>query len=113
MKNEHIELLEKNGWTVECESPFEIRHDNGSFATMTAANQIFDDLRREDEEVQKTIKSLEELNAIELEPIYSTQHCQYSVLENKLATIYKNQEKILAALKLIGNNTIFYDNENE
>jgi hypothetical protein len=30
-------LLEKNGWTVECESPFEIRHEDGSFATGQAA----------------------------------------------------------------------------
>ncbi len=33
-----IALLEKDGWTVECESPLEIRHEDGSFATLGAAN---------------------------------------------------------------------------
>ena len=37
MKKEDREILEKNGWTVECESPFEIRHEDGSFATGQAA----------------------------------------------------------------------------
>jgi hypothetical protein len=33
-------LLEENGWTVECESPFEIRHEDGSFATGQAAQIV-------------------------------------------------------------------------
>lgn len=33
-------LLQRNGWTIECESPFEIRHSDGSFATGQAANII-------------------------------------------------------------------------
>lgn len=37
MDEEDIELLEKYGWVVECESPFEIRHEDGSFATKSAA----------------------------------------------------------------------------
>ncbi len=32
-----FEALETAGWTVECESPFEIRHTDGSFATGQAA----------------------------------------------------------------------------
>lgn len=36
----NIELLEANGWTVECESPFEIRHEDGSFASGYAASGI-------------------------------------------------------------------------
>lgn len=40
MKKEDIQILEENGWTVECESPFEIRHEDGSFATLQAANLI-------------------------------------------------------------------------
>lgn len=39
--NKREEILNKNGWTVECSSPFEIRHDDGSFATGQAANLIF------------------------------------------------------------------------
>lgn len=42
---ETISLLEANGWTVESESPFEIRHDEtGSFATMLAAESVVEGL---------------------------------------------------------------------
>ena len=30
-------ILAKMGWTLECELPFEIRHEDGSFATGQAA----------------------------------------------------------------------------
>lgn len=30
-------ILKANGWEIECESPFEIRHEDGSFATGQAA----------------------------------------------------------------------------
>lgn len=39
------ELFEKYGWTVECESPLEVRTDDGSFATMEAAHILLDYLR--------------------------------------------------------------------
>jgi hypothetical protein len=29
--------LEKHGWTLECESPLELRHENGSFVSGLAA----------------------------------------------------------------------------
>lgn len=31
------QILEENGWEVECESPLEIRHSDGSFASGQAA----------------------------------------------------------------------------
>lgn len=40
-----IELLEANGWEVECLSPFEIRHEDGSFATLNAAKIVLENLR--------------------------------------------------------------------
>ncbi len=41
MDIKHIELLEKNGWTVECESPFEIRHkETNSFASGLGAESV-------------------------------------------------------------------------
>lgn len=40
------------------------------------------------------------LKKIKLEPVYGSEYCQFSVVENKLATIYSNQEKILEAIKL-------------
>lgn len=40
MNTEDEKLLEKHGWVVQCYSPFEIRHEDGSFATMQAAKLV-------------------------------------------------------------------------
>jgi hypothetical protein len=45
----------------------------------------------------------ETLEEITLEEVVGSKYCKYSVIENKLAIIYKNQEKILTAIKLIKN----------
>ncbi len=42
------DLLKENGWEIECESPFEIRHSDGSFATMNAAYMILHVLKTND-----------------------------------------------------------------
>lgn len=43
MLNPEMEAkLEANGWTVECHSPLEIRHEDGSFATGVAAHVLID-----------------------------------------------------------------------
>lgn len=42
MNDTEKEILAKYGWTVECESPFEIRHEDGSFATEEAARIVTD-----------------------------------------------------------------------
>jgi len=34
------EVLQRAGWTIECESPFEIRHTDGSLATGFAASIV-------------------------------------------------------------------------
>jgi len=48
MNEEDIKLLEDNEWVVECESPFEIRHeDGGAFASGCAADIILWDLKHE------------------------------------------------------------------
>ena len=36
------EILEEQGWTIECQSPFEIRHEDGSFASGAAAHFCVD-----------------------------------------------------------------------
>ena len=42
------ELLKKHGWTLECESPFEIRHEeSGSFATNLAAKYVLECIEKE------------------------------------------------------------------
>jgi flagellar basal body rod protein FlgG len=48
--NEEEQLLEENGWTVECESPLEIRHKDGSFATGQAASIVLSYLQSEGED---------------------------------------------------------------
>lgn len=40
MNPDDEKLLEKHGWTVECYSPFEVRHEDGSFATGQAAQVL-------------------------------------------------------------------------
>ena len=48
MNNQEKELLESNGWSIECESPLEIRHKDGSLATQNAAKIIIFSLNLED-----------------------------------------------------------------
>lgn len=45
MNKQDLKLLEARGWVVECESPFEIRHEDGSFATGQAAHMVLEGLR--------------------------------------------------------------------
>jgi len=46
MTEKEKELLEENGWCVECEMPFEIRHEeSNSFATGWAADIVLESLK--------------------------------------------------------------------
>ncbi len=45
--NEQEQLLESFGWEMECCSPLEIRHPDGSFATGAAAIMVIQALREE------------------------------------------------------------------
>lgn len=40
MKPSVRQRLESNGWVVECYSPFEMRHEDGSFASGQAAEMV-------------------------------------------------------------------------
>lgn len=55
------ELLKINGWDIECESPFEIRHEDGSFATGQAANIVLDYLKPKFDNPQYRYEQIEEL----------------------------------------------------
>lgn len=56
MDKNHEKLLEADGWEIECESPFEIRHiETGSFASGLAANVILGALVNEEIREQKRI----------------------------------------------------------
>ena len=47
MKKSDEQLFKQGGWEVECESPLEIRHEDGSFATQNAAIIVLSHLRVE------------------------------------------------------------------
>ena len=53
--DEKMELLEKAGWTVQCELPFEIVNKDGSFASNEAAyicvDPIFENYLIEQQEI--------------------------------------------------------------
>jgi hypothetical protein len=59
MKDSDIKILEAEGWTVECESPLEIRHgETESFASGTAAYYVLDALVSAEERKNSTIEEL-------------------------------------------------------
>ena len=45
----------------------------------------------------------ETLEDIKLKEVFGSEYCQFSVIENKLAILYRNQEQILKAIKLLSN----------
>jgi hypothetical protein len=45
----------------------------------------------------------ETLEDIQLEEVLGSSYCEYSVIENKLAALYRNQEQLLKAIKLLSN----------
>jgi hypothetical protein len=44
---------------------------------------------------------IETLEDIKLEEVVGSKHCRYSVIENKLSALYRNQEQILKAIKML------------
>jgi hypothetical protein len=58
------------------------------------------DMMKGDEELGLYDEKIED---IELEEVRGSSHCQFSVVENKLAIIYRNQLKILQAIKMLNN----------
>lgn len=55
-----------------------------------------------DESYPKEFKQ-ETLGDIKLEEVVGSRHCLYSVIENKLSALYRNQEQILKAIKILNN----------
>lgn len=46
MSDEEIkEILDRNGWSIDCQSPFSISNENGETAVGTVAYHIVDSLR--------------------------------------------------------------------
>jgi hypothetical protein len=46
----------------------------------------------------------EDIDDIKLEEVLGSNSCLYSVIENKLDILYRNQEKILSAIKMLNKN---------
>ena len=44
------QLLERHGWTIECESPLEIRHDDSSFVSGNVAKSLIKSLKANNKE---------------------------------------------------------------
>ena len=59
MTNEQLKIIQSQGWTVECESPLEISHSDGSFATMNAAIRVIADVVNEYKQEQPVLEVLE------------------------------------------------------
>jgi hypothetical protein len=63
-------ILSRNGWTIECESPLEIRSEDGSFASGFAANIVIDQILKDSldayeflqEDIAHVIQGFEEEN---------------------------------------------------
>jgi len=65
-----------------------------------------------DESYPKEFKQ-ETLEDIKLEEVVGSNHCRYSVIENKLSALYRNQEQILKAIKMLNNGQQRSYNEEE
>jgi hypothetical protein len=50
MSDDDERLIEARGWIVECYSPLEIRHEDGSFASLNAAEILVMWLKENPEE---------------------------------------------------------------
>ena len=55
----------------------------------------------------------ETLEDIKLEEVVGSRHCRYSVIENKLSALYRNQEQILKTIKMLNNGQQRSYNEEE
>jgi len=51
------ELCEKYGWTMECYSPFELRHEDGSFATGQAAQLVLQECKEAEKYIAGEVES--------------------------------------------------------
>ena len=79
------------------------KDDAEGFEKLNKANKLIEEHVTEQLRLYGVSGSLPSLNEIKLEPVYGSTYCQYSVIEQKLAILYQNQEKILQAIKLVGN----------
>lgn len=48
MKPDTKQMLEEAGWAIECESPLTLRHEDGSFASLNAAEMVVGYLRQQE-----------------------------------------------------------------
>lgn len=59
MKEKHIKILEKYGWEIECENPFEIRNKiTNEFASGSIAKSILDNLKEKNINISEIDENL-------------------------------------------------------
>jgi hypothetical protein len=92
-KQETLEEVKPHSF---CETPYEK-------CTMNYCDENGCQNRKKELVEPKEEPKQETLEEIKLEPLYGSSYCQFSVIENQLATLYRNQEKILTAIKLLNN----------
>lgn len=90
--SEDIKLLEDNGWVMECYSPFELRHEDGSFATGKAADLVLESLKDEDSRRQKCIKEIAETIDKDIDKKYDLGYIGPMSIRELVSMFYKTFE---------------------
>jgi len=97
-------LLEANGWTMECESPLEIRHDeSGSFATNLAAKAVLAELL-EEAEAQHAAQSHDPSSGLTLAGVGKSEFWDQARSANKALLTVKQTPADFE--KVMGNKTV-------
>jgi hypothetical protein len=92
MDQDTEKLLKENGWVVECFSPLEISHEDGSFASGSAAKILISQLQ---EEVQ--VSELQD-NAKNVAALLRTHKLGVSKAEETIQALLPNIEPLLTHL---------------
>ena len=94
-------ILKKNGWVVECESPLEIRHTDGSFASGIAAQYAIDGIMKDDISLDSPLEILQEIKI----------HLEYAYYNEKNVTqiLYDSEsEKNKVSFGILSDNRLKY-----
>ena len=96
LPKEHVELINKNIDEFD-EKIKEFKHKSKVLTTKEVMEGRSSAYNFIDFDKQETLED------IKLEEVVGSKHCRYSVIENKLSALYRNQEQILKAVKMLNN----------
>lgn len=117
------QYMESQGWTIVCESPLEIQHEDGSFASMQAAKALIRELKTEYEEEKLANAGSGNVVLNELIAINDTMHTyidnvksqeedqQYSHWETAYDLIFSENlsRKVYSLLEKLNTRLDYYD----